>query len=93
MLRSSLSAVAPAGVPLSTVRRRPKRRHFLRAAKLELGAAPGRFASRPKGRSAPVPAASPTTTGPVAMPMRTDKSSVEEARDDAGQAAEAAGAA
>jgi hypothetical protein len=28
----------------------------------------------------PTPAASPTTTGPVAMPMRTDKSSVDEAR-------------
>ena len=28
----------------------------------------------------PVPAGSPTTTGPVAMPMRTDKSSVDDAR-------------
>ena len=28
----------------------------------------------------PAPAGSPTTTGPVAMPMRTDKSSVDEAR-------------
>ena len=28
----------------------------------------------------PVPACSPTTTGPVAMPMRTDKSSVDDAR-------------